>query len=125
VVVPDAETFDPDNKIIWRLKTPNEGGWLYAPVRGPKTLVALTAASSKLVDEGVTFYKVTGKKGTIVRAGKDLESDQVEIIPKDAVCHVVEEATLEPSGKERFRIVKPIEGWITKTQVQRWYIEIK
>ena len=49
---------------------------------------------------------------------------QVQIIPKDSVCHVVEEATLD-NGKERFRIVAPVEGWITKTQVQRTVIEAK
>jgi len=124
VVEIDAETFDPDNKVIWRLKQPNEGGWIYAPVRGPKTCVPLTQATLKLVDDGITFYRVTGKKGTIVRKDKGLDSDQVQIIPKDSVCHVVEEATLD-NGKERFRIVAPVEGWITKTQVQRTVIEAK
>lgn len=117
----DAETFDPDNKVIWRLKNPSPGGWIYAPVRGPRTAVPMTEAKLELVSKGLTFYKVTGKKGTIVRAAKELESDQVQIIPKDTVCHVVEEAVLE-SGKARFRIVSPVEGWITKTQVERTVI---
>lgn len=122
VIEADAETFDPDNKVIWRLKAPKAGGWIYAPVRGPKTCVPLTQETLKLVENGITFYKVTGKKGTIVRAGKNLDSDQVQIIPQNTVCHVVEEATLD-SGKERFRIVAPVQGWITKTQVERSYVE--
>jgi len=124
VIEADAETFDPDNKVIWRLKSPSAGGWIYAPVRGPKTCVPLTENTYKLVQEGVTFYSVNGKKGTIVRKEKELESDQVEIIPKDSVCHVVEEATLE-GGKQRFRIVSPVAGWVTKTQVTRTVIEGK
>mmetsp|Transcript_21650 Transcript_21650/g.69720 ORF Transcript_21650/g.69720 Transcript_21650/m.69720 type:complete len:166 (+) Transcript_21650:81-578(+) len=119
VVEADAETFDPDNKVIWRLKAPMEG-WIYAPVRGPKTCVPLTAETLKLTQDGVKFYKVTGKKGTIVRAEKELDSEQVKIIPQDSVCYVVDEATLD-SGKERFKINKPVEGWITQSQVTRWY----
>lgn len=122
VICADAETFDPDNKIIWRLKSPIEGGWIYAPVRGPKTCVMLTEKTFALTEKGVTFYKVKGKKGTIVRADKAMDSDQVEIIPKDAVCHVIEEAVLD-DGKERFKINAPVEGWVTKSQVTRWYIE--
>lgn len=76
------------------------------------------------MQEGVTFYRVTGKKGTIVRKEKELDSDQVEIIPKDSVCHVVEEATLD-SGKERYKIIAPVKGWVTKTQVERTFIEAK
>ena len=65
---------------------------------------------------------MTGKKGTIVRKDKELDSEQVDIIPQNSVCHVVAEATLD-SGKERFQITKPVQGWITKTQVTRWYID--
>lgn len=121
VIEADAETFDPDNKIIWRLKDPSPGGWIYAPVRGPRTAVPMSQEKLELVAKGLTFYKVTGKKGTIVRAEKELESEQVQIIPKDAVCHVEEEAVLE-NGKARFRIVSPVQGWITKTQVERTVI---
>uniref|UniRef100_A0A7S3K1U2 Uncharacterized protein n=1 Tax=Aureoumbra lagunensis TaxID=44058 RepID=A0A7S3K1U2_9STRA len=122
VIEADAETFDPDNRIIWRLKSPKEGGWIYAPVRGPKTCTALTEDTYKLVQQGVTFYKVTGKKGTIVRKDKELDSEQVSIIPQNSLCHVIGEATLD-SGKARFQINQPVEGWITQTQVKRWYIE--
>lgn len=118
VICADAETFDPDNKIIWRLK---EGGWIYAPVRGPKTCVMLTEKTYELTKK-VTFWKVKGKKGTIVRADKAMDSDQVQIIPQDTVVHVVEEETLE-DGKERMKINVPVEGWVTKSQVIRWYIE--
>ena len=48
IIKADAETFDPDNKIIWRLHadTPvgEKGNWMYAPVRGPKTAVPLNEA---------------------------------------------------------------------------------
>ena len=66
IIKADAETFDPDNKIIWRLHadTPvgEKGNWMYAPVRGPKTAVPLNEALLKRVEEGVKFYKVNGKK---------------------------------------------------------------
>ena len=119
----DAETFDPDNKIIWRLKEPLEGGWMYAPVRGPKTAVPMNEETIAMHDRGVTFYKVGGKKGTIVREGKELDSEKVKIIESGTVVAVEEEATLD-SGKERFRISEPCEGWVTKTQVERWYKEL-
>mmetsp|Transcript_13134 Transcript_13134/g.39695 ORF Transcript_13134/g.39695 Transcript_13134/m.39695 type:complete len:169 (-) Transcript_13134:621-1127(-) len=122
IIEADAETFDPDNKVIWRLKSPKEGGWIYAPVRGPKTCTPLSEETLKIAASGVTFWRVTGKKGTIVRKDKELDSDQVQIIPKDAVCFVVDEATLE-NGKERFKITKPVDGWITKAQVAKWYIQ--
>ena len=48
IIKADAETFDPDNKIIWRLHadtpTGEKGNWMYAPVRGPKTAVPLNEA---------------------------------------------------------------------------------
>ena len=57
VIKADAETFDPDNKIIWRLHadtpTGEKGNWMYAPVRGPKTAVPLNEALLKRVEEGV------------------------------------------------------------------------
>ena len=120
IIEAEAETFDPDNKVIWRLVSPQKGGWIYAPVRGPKTCVPLTEENLKLA-ENTTFWKVTGKKGTIVRKDKELDSEQVQIIPKDTVCHVVGSETLE-SGKERFKITKPVEGYITAAQVTKWYI---
>ena len=40
---------------------------MYAPVRGPQDGYPLNEALLKRVEEGVKFYKVNGKKGTIVR----------------------------------------------------------
>jgi hypothetical protein len=120
----DAETFDPDNKIIWRLKEPLEGGWMYAPVRGPKTAVPMNAETIEAYDKGTRYYKVGGKKGTIVREGKEMDSDKVKIIESGTVVAVEETVTLEDSGKERLRISDPCEGWVTKTQVEIWYKEL-
>lgn len=122
IIIADAETYDPDNKIIWRLVDPTPGGWIYAPVRGPKTAVPMTEETLKIATAGTTFWKVKGKKGTIVRAGQTIDSEQVQIIPAASVCHCVEEKTLE-DGKERIRITVPCEGWVTKSQVDRWYLE--
>ena len=58
---------------------------MYAPVRGPKTAVPLNEALLKRVEEGVTFYKVNGKKGTIVRKEADMSSDKVQIIESGTV----------------------------------------
>ena len=93
-----------------------------APVRGPKTAVPMTEETLKIATAGTTFWKVKGKKGTIVRAGQTIDSEQVQIIPAASVCHCVEEKTLE-DGKERIRITVPCEGWVTKSQVDRWYLE--
>ncbi|KAJ1458647.1 hypothetical protein M885DRAFT_561875 [Pelagophyceae sp. CCMP2097] len=134
IIVADAETFDPDNKIIWRLKDPSPGGWIYvqdaasasepAPVRGPKTCVPVTEAIDKALKAGTTYWKVRGKKGTIVRGGKDMDSAQLEIIPLGSVCSIVESATLG-DGKVRCRITEPIAGWISRDVADRWYKETK
>ena len=34
IIIADAETYDPDNKIIWRLVDPTPGGWIYAILSG-------------------------------------------------------------------------------------------
>jgi hypothetical protein len=127
IIKADAETFDPDNKIIWRLHadtpTGEKGNWMYAPVRGPKTAVPLNEALLKRVEEGVKFYKVNGKKGTIVRKEADMSSDKVQIIESGTVVAVVATTELD-NGKVRYRIDEPIEGWVTSTQVDRWYKEL-
>ena len=77
----------------------------------------------KKVDEGATYWKVGGKKGTIVREEKEMDSDKVKIVESGTVVEVMEEATLD-NGKERLRVTDPVEGWVTKTQVERWYKEL-
>ncbi|CAH0377403.1 unnamed protein product [Pelagomonas calceolata] len=127
IIKADAETFDPDNKIIWRLHadTPvgEKGNWMYAPVRGPKTAVPLNEALLKRVEDGVKFYKVNGKKGTIVRKEADMSSDKVQIIESGTVVSVVETTELD-NGKVRYEIDEPVQGWVTSTQVDRWYKEL-
>ena len=44
---------------------------MYAPVRGPKTAVPLTEAIWTAVQAGTTYWKVKGKKGTIVRTSPE------------------------------------------------------
>ena len=127
IIKADAETFDPDNKIIWRLHadtpTGEKGNWMYAPVRGPKTAVPLNEALLKRVEEGVKFYKVNGKKGTIVRKAAAMDSDKVQIIESGTVVSVVATTELE-NGKVRYEIDEPVQGWVTSTQVDRWYKEL-
>lgn len=140
VVKADAETFDPDNKIIWRLKDTLEGGWIYAPVRGPKTLVPMNEelldkiADTENGNQFAKWYKIGGRKGTIVREEKEMDSDKVKVIESDSIVCVREEATLD-DGKVRMRIDAiatgnsvddtPLEGWITKNdKVEIWYKEL-
>jgi hypothetical protein len=127
IIKADAETFDPDNKIIWRLHadtpTGEKGNWMYAPVRGPKTAVPLNEALLKRVEEGVKFYKVNGKKGTIVRKAAAMDSDKVQIIESGTVVSVVATTELD-NGKVRYEIDEPVQGWVTSTQVDRWYKEL-
>ena len=139
IIKADAETFDPDNKIIWRLHkdTPSgqAGNWMYGPVRGPKTAVPLTEALLKRVESGVKWYKVNGKKGTILRKEAAMASDKVQIVESGSVLAVCETKELE-DGKVRYRVEgvladretkvedERIEGWVTATQVDRWYKEL-
>ena len=127
IIKADAETFDPDNKIIWRLHadtpTGEKGNWMYAPVRGHKTAVPLNEALLKRVEAGVKFYKVNGKKGTIVRKEAAMDSDKVQIVESGTVVSVIETTELD-NGKVRYKIDEPVAGWVTSTQVDRWYKEL-
>lgn len=52
---------------------------------------------------------VTAKRGLIVRAGVELQSDQVATIAQGTRCRANDER--ETQGKKRVRLVDPIEGW--------------
>ena len=90
---------------------------------GPKTAVPLNEALLKRVEEGVKFYKVNGKKGTIVRKAAAMDSDKVQIIESGTVVSVVATTELD-NGKVRYEIDEPVQGWVTSTQVDRWYKEL-
>ena len=65
---------------------------MYAPVRGPKTAVPLNEDLVSKVEAGSKWYKVGGRKGTIVREGKEMDSEKVKIIESGTVIEVTEEA---------------------------------
>ena len=133
IIKADAETFDARQQDRSRQQDHleaarghsdgREGQLDVRAVRGPKTAVPLNEALLKRVEEGVKFYKVNGKKGTIVRKEAAMDSDKVQIIESGTVVAVVATTELE-NGKVRYRIDEPIEGWVTSTQVDRWYKEL-
>ena len=53
-----------------------------------------------------------------------MDSEKVKIIESGTVVSCKEEATLEESGKIRYHIDDPVEGWVTSTQVELWYKEL-
>ena len=62
------------------------------------------------MEEGVKFYKVNGKKGTIVRKAAAMDSDKVQIVESGTVVSVVATTELE-NGKVRYEIDEPVQGW--------------
>ena len=127
IIKADAETFDPDNKIIWRLHadTPvgEKGKWMYALLFGPEDRGPAQRALLKRVEEGVKFYKVNGKKGTIVRKEAAMDSDKVQIIESGTVVGVVATTELD-NGKVRYKMDDLYAGWVRPRRSTAWYKEL-
>ena len=66
---------------------------------------------------------IRDRKGTIVRKAAAMDSDKVQIIESGTVVSVVETTELD-NGKVRYKIDEPVAGWVTSTQVDRWYKEL-